>query len=88
MNYYIMNVMQDYDPELDQLLFYLPLAGSCFKKIYFDTVLQKAISKFIPPEDLIVPYEAPDMSSAERITHSITMSRNERLKNNNFQVFT
>jgi len=77
MNYYIMNVMQDYDPELDQLLFYLPLAGSCFKKIYFDTVLQKAISKFIPPEDLIVPYEAPDMSSAERITHSITMSRNE-----------
>jgi hypothetical protein len=77
MNYYIMNVMEDYDPELDQLLFYLPLAGSCFKKIYFDFVLQRAISKFIPPEDLIVPYEAPDMSSAERITHSITMSRNE-----------
>jgi len=77
MNYYIMNVMEDYDPELDQLLFYLPLAGSCFKKIYFDFVLQRAVSKFIPPEDLIVPYEAPDMSSAERITHAITMSRNE-----------
>ena len=77
MNYYIMNVMEDYDPELDQLLFYLPLAGSCFKKIIFDFVLQRAVSKFIPPEDLIVPYEAPDMSSAERITHAITMSRNE-----------
>lgn len=77
MNYYIMNVMKDYDPELDQLLFYLPLAGSCFKKIYFDFGLKRAVSKFIPPEDLIVPYEAPDMSSAERITHAITMSRNE-----------
>ncbi len=51
MNYYIMNVMEDYDPELDQLLFYLPLAGSCFKKIYFDFVLQRAVFKFIQPED-------------------------------------
>lgn len=58
MNFYIMNVMQDYDPELDMLLFYLPLAGSAFKKIYFDTVLNKAVAKFISPEDLIVPYEA------------------------------
>ena len=63
MNYYIMNVMQDYDPELDMLLFYLPLAGSAFKKVYFDFVANKAISKFIPPEDLIVPYEASDLSS-------------------------
>jgi len=77
MNFYIMNVMQDYDPELDMLLFYLPLAGSAFKKIYFDTVLNKAVAKFISPEDLIVPYEASDLSSAERVTHSINMSRNE-----------
>ena len=77
MNYYIMNVMQEYDPELDQLLFYLPLAGSAFKKIYFDFVLKRAVSKFIPPEDLIVPYEASDMYSAERITHVISMSKNE-----------
>ena len=77
MNYYIMNVMQEYDPELDQLLFYLPLAGSAFKKIYFDFVLKRAVSKFIPPEDLIVPYEAPDMYSAERVTHVISMSKNE-----------
>ena len=77
MNYYIMNKMDEYDPELDQMLFYLPLAGSCFKKVYFDFVLNRAVSKFIAPEDLIVPYEAADMSSAERITHSITMSANE-----------
>ena len=77
MNYYIMNVMSDYDPELDMLLFYLPLAGSAFKKVYFDSVTGKAVSKFIPPEDLIVPYEASDISSAERITHAISMSLNE-----------
>ena len=77
MNYYIMNVMEEYDPELDQMLFYLPLAGSAFKKVYFDVVLNRAIYKFIPPEDLIVPYEAADISSAERITHVINMSSNE-----------
>ena len=72
-----MNVMQDYDPELDMLLFYLPIAGSAFKKVYYDTVLNRAVSKFIAPESLIVPYEASDLSSAERVTHSISMSRNE-----------
>ena len=77
MNYYIMNVMKEYDPEMDMLLFYLPLAGSAFKKVYFDFVTNKAVSKFIPPEDLIVPYEASDMSSAERITHATSMSTNE-----------
>ena len=65
MNYYIMNVMKEYDPELDQMLFYLPLAGS-FKKVYFDFVLNRAVAKFIAPEDLIVPYEATDISSAEK----------------------
>ena len=77
MNYYIMNEIDEYDPELDQMLFYLPLAGSCFKKVYFDFVLNRAVAKFIAPEDLIVPYEATDISSAERITHSISMSANE-----------
>tara|TARA_R110001599_G_scaffold10898_2_gene52728 strand:+ start:1986 stop:4472 length:2487 start_codon:yes stop_codon:yes gene_type:complete len=77
MNFYIMNVMKDYDPELDMLLFYLPLAGSAFKKVYFDNVLNRAVSKFIAPEDLIVPYEASDLSSAERVTHAISMSVNE-----------
>ena len=77
MNFYIMNVMEEYDPELDMLLFYLPLAGSAFKKVYYDTVLDRAVSKFIAPEDLIVPYEAPDMFSAERVTHVLSMSKNE-----------
>ena len=77
MNFYLLNVMQEYDPELDMLLFYLPLAGSAFKKIYYDNVLNRAVSKFVSPEDLIVPYEATDISSAERVTHAINMSRNE-----------
>jgi len=77
MNFYIMNVMEEYDPELDMLLFYLPLAGSAFKKVYYDTVLDRAVSKFIAPEDLVVPYEAPDLFSAERVTHVLTMSKNE-----------
>ena len=77
MNYYIMNIMQEYDPEMDMLLFYLPLAGSAFKKVYFDTAQSRAMSKFIAPEDLIVPYEASDLSSAERVTHVLNMSRNE-----------
>ncbi len=77
MNYYIMNIMQEYDPELDMLLFYLPLAGSAFKKVYFDTGTNRAMSKFIEPQDLIVPYEATDLFSAERVTHVLNMSRNE-----------
>ena len=77
MNFYSMKVMKDYDPELDMLLFYLPLAGSAFKKVYYDNVLNRAVSKFIAPEDLIVPYEASDLSSAERVTHAINMSHNE-----------
>ena len=77
MNYYIMNVMEEYDPELDMLLFYLPLAGSAFKKVYYDTSMNKAMSKFIEPQDLIVPYESADLFTAERVTHVLNMSRNE-----------
>jgi hypothetical protein len=77
MNFYIMNVMEEYDPELDMLLFYLPLAGSAFKKVYFDVAKNKAMSKFIEPQDLIVPYEAADLFNAERVTHVLSMSKNE-----------
>ncbi|HAW76759.1 MAG TPA: hypothetical protein DCW74_13610 [Alteromonas australica] len=77
MNFYIMNVMQDYDPELDMLLFYLPIAGSAFKKVYYDVSQNRAISKFIEPENLIVPYDAADLSGAERVTHVLSMSKNE-----------
>ena len=56
MNYQIMEVMEEYDPDTDQMLFYLPLTGSTFKKVYFDQAKQRAVSKFVPREDLIVPY--------------------------------
>ncbi len=59
------------------LLFYLPLAGSAFKKVYYDTSMNKAMSKFIEPQDLIVPYESADLFTAERVTHVLNMSRNE-----------
>ena len=77
MNYQIMHVMEDFDPDLDQMLFYLPLSGSSFKKIYFDTTLNRAVSKFIPSEDLIVPYTATDLATAERVTHVIKRNENE-----------
>ena len=77
MNYQIMNVMQEFDPELDRLLFYLPLAGSAFKKIYFDETLDRAVSRFVPADDLVVPYNATDLFSAARVTHVIRMAENE-----------
>ena len=77
MNYLIMDEMEEYDADTDQLLFYLPLAGSAFKKIYYDAALGRPVSKFIPSEDLIVPYLATDLNSAERVTHVIKMTPNE-----------
>ena len=77
MNYQIIHKMEEYDEELDQLLFYLPLAGSAFKKVYYDDNLGRAISKFVAPEDLIVPYYATDLESCGRITNVIKMSDNE-----------
>ena len=80
MNYMIMEQMEEYTPDFDQLLFYLPLSGSAFKKIYYDDVMQRAIAKFIPAEDLIVPYYATDLKDCERITHVVKMSENDILK--------
>jgi hypothetical protein len=77
MNYQITYEMEEYDPELDQMLFYLPLIGSTFKKIYFDPLLQRAVSKFVHAEDLVVPYTATDLASATRITHIVKMDKNE-----------
>jgi hypothetical protein len=77
MNYQITYEMEEYDPELDQMLFYLPIIGSTFKKIYFDPLLQRAVSKFVHAEDLIVPYSATDLASATRITHVVKMDKNE-----------
>jgi hypothetical protein len=77
MNYYITDVMEEYDPEMDQLLFHLPLAGSAFKKIYYDGGMGRAVSKFIAAEDLVIPYMTSDLESAERVTHVVKMTENE-----------
>ena len=77
MNYEIVHVMQEYDEDLDQMLFYLPLAGSAFKKVYYDENLQRPVSKFVAPEDLIVPYYTTDLESCPRITHVIKMPEND-----------
>ena len=80
MNYMIMEKMEEYTPEFDQMLFYLPLAGSTFKKVYYDAMLERAVSKFVPAEDLVVPYYATDLKEAPRITHVIRQSENDLLK--------
>ena len=77
MNYQITYEMEEYDPELDQMLFYLPIIGSTFKKVYFDPLLQRAVSKFVHAEDLVVPYNATDLASATRVTHVVKMDKNE-----------
>jgi hypothetical protein len=77
MNYQLMEVMEEFDPDMDQLLFYLPLSGSTFKKVYFDEAKQRAVSKFIPAQDLVVPYAASDLATASRVTHVLRMDGNE-----------
>ena len=77
MNYQIMEVMEEFDPDMDQLLFYLPLSGSTFKKVYFDEPKQRAVSKFVPAQDLVVPYAASDLQTASRVTHVLRMDKNE-----------
>jgi len=80
MNYQIMEVMEEFDPDMDQLLFYLPLSGSCFKKIYFDEAKQRAVAKFVPAQDLVVSYAASDLHTAARVTHVLRMDANELRK--------
>jgi chaperonin GroES len=80
MNYLLMEEMEDYTTDMDQMLFYLPLSGSTFKKIYYDAMLDRPVSKFIPAEDLVVPYYASDLKDCERITHVIKMTANELTK--------
>jgi len=77
MNYQLMYKMKEYDPEMDQLLFHLPLAGSAFKKVYYDGNMGRPCAKFIPSEDLVVNYGASELDDAERITHVIKISPND-----------
>ena len=80
MNYQITYKMEEYDPEMDQLLFYLPLSGSAFKKVYYDPAVGRAVARFIKSEDLVVPYYAVDLLTSPRITHVIHMNENELRK--------
>jgi len=80
MNYLIMDQMTEYEPEFDSMLFHLPLAGSTFKKVYYDQLMGRAVSKFIPAEDLIVPYTATSLDDAEAIIHTLKISENDLRK--------
>ena len=80
MNYQIMDQMKEYEPEFDSMLFHLPLAGSTFKKVYYDDLLGRAVSKFVPADDLIVPYTANSLDDAEAIIHVIKVSENDLRK--------
>jgi hypothetical protein len=80
MNYQIMDIMKEYEPEFDQMLFYLPLSGSTFKKVYYDETLGRAVSKFIQAQDIVVPYTANSIDDAEAVVHVIKISENELRK--------
>jgi len=80
MNYYITDVMEDYTPDMDQMLFYLPLAGSTFKKTYYDDTMGRAVSKFVPAENLVVPYETADLDTCPNVTQVFRMSLNDLRK--------
>ena len=80
MNYQLMCEMPEYEPEFDQMLFNLPLAGSAFKKVYYDVPLGRCVSKFVPAEDLVVPYSATSLDDADTIMHVIKMPANEMRK--------
>ena len=80
MNYELMEKMKDYEPDFDSMLFYLPLAGSAFKKVYYDELEQRAVSKFVPADDLIVPYSATSLDDAEAVIHRVKISKNDLRK--------
>jgi len=80
MNYQIMEKMKEYEPDFDSMLFHLPLAGSAFKKVYYDEAASMACSKFVPADDLIVPYTATSLDDAESIIHRVQISENELRK--------
>ena len=80
MNYQIMDQMKEYETDFDQMLFYLPLSGSTFKKVYYDDLLGRAVSKFVPADDLVVPYTATSLHDAESVIHVVKMSENDLRK--------
>ena len=77
MNYQITEVMEEFDTDTDQMLFYLPLSGSTFKKVYYDPLKQRAVAMFIPAEDMVIPYSATDIATSSRVTHVLRMDENQ-----------
>ena len=80
MNYLIMDQMKEYESEFDSMLFHLPLAGSTFKKVYYDVPMGRVVSKFVPADELIVPYTATSLDDAEAVIHTVKISENELRK--------
>ena len=80
MNYELTEVMVEYRPEHERLLYSLGLAGSAFKKVYFDPSLNRQVAIYIPAEDVIVPYGASNIETAERVTHVMRKTKNELIK--------
>jgi hypothetical protein len=80
MNYQLTDVMVEYRPEHEKLLWNLPIAGSAFKKVYFDPSLGRQVAMFIPAEDIVVPYGASSIERAERVTHVMRKTENEVTK--------
>lgn len=77
MNYQLMDVMKEYRPEHERMLWGLGLSGNAFKKVYFDPSIERQVSLFVPAEDIVVPYGASDLESAERVTHVMRKTENE-----------
>jgi hypothetical protein len=80
MNYQLTDVMQEYRPETERMLWGLGLSGNAFKKVYFDPALDRQVSMFVPAEDLVVPYGASSLAQAPRITHVMRKTKNELRK--------
>ena len=80
MNYQLMVNMKEYEPEFDQMLFNLPLSGSTFKKVYYDAILGRCVSKFVPAEDLYVPYTSTSLEDTECIIHKVKMTKNDLIQ--------
>lgn len=77
MNYQLMDVMKEYRPEHERMLWGLGLSGNAFKKVYYDPSIERQVSIFVPAEDIVVPYGASDLESAERVTHVMRKTENE-----------
>ena len=80
MNYQLMELMPEYRPEHERMLWGLGLAGNAFKKVYYDTTLARQVSIFVPAEDIVVPYGASNLETAQRVTHVMRKTKNEMRK--------